>query len=285
LVHSSLGFRAKAIVFAFLLIAPASLGAQEKLTILISNDDGFMAPGLTALVRAFQPIANIVVAAPAVQQSGAGHGITYREPLMVRTVHESDTLKWYAITARPASTVRLALDELVDVRPDVVISGINTSPNLASGTWVSGTLGAAREAAIDGITSLATSLQDGGSNGPAEHYDAAAMIIRGIVERLRDSGELDRGLFLNINVPRNPADGIEGLVVVGAARRSGVQHYERRTRPLGSTYFWDTWVEKDDDEEGTDIHALAEGYVTITPLITNQTAVDLMDSVQHLTSQ
>jgi len=169
-----------------LLFNSGRLGAQEKLYILISNDDGYRAPGITALIRAFQPIANIVVVAPAAQQSGAGHSITYREPLMVRTIHESDTLKWYAVTARPASTVRLGLDELVDSRPDVVISGINTTPNLASGTWVSGTVGAAREGALDGITSLATSLQDGGSNGPAEEYDAAAMIIRGIVEDLRD---------------------------------------------------------------------------------------------------
>jgi 5'-nucleotidase len=272
-------------LFTGLLTLPSTLQSQEKLNILISNDDGFMAPGITALVRAFQPIANIVVAAPATQQSGAGHSITYREPLMVRTIHESDTLKWYAITARPASIVRLALDELVDVRPDVVISGINTSPNLASGTWVSGTVGAARESAIDGITSLATSLQDGGSSGPAEQYDAAALIIREIVEKLRDRGELDRGLFLNVNVPRNPVAGVRGFVIVPAGTRSGIQDFERRTRPLGSTYFWDTWQEKEDDEDGTDIHALAEGYVTITPLLTNQTALDLMDSVQHLTDR
>ncbi len=271
-----------AICVAMLLFNSGRLGAQEKLYILISNDDGYRAPGITALIRAFQPIANIVVVAPAAQQSGAGHSITYREPLMVRTIHESDTLKWYAVTARPASTVRLGLDELVDSRPDVVISGINTTPNLASGTWVSGTVGAAREGALDGITSLATSLQDGGSNGPAEEYDAAAMIIRGIVEDLRDRDQLNRGLFLNVNIPRNPASGVRGTVIVAAAHRSGVQHYERRTRPLGSTYFWDTWVEKEDDDEGTDIHAVARGFVTITPLLVNQTAVGLMESIEFL---
>ncbi len=276
------GFFPATLVFFASLLPTGALQAQDKLSILISNDDGFQAPGLAALVRAFQPIANIVVAAPAVQQSGAGHSITYREPLMVTTVHESDTLKWYAITAAPASVVRVALDELVESRPDVVISGINTSPNLASGTWVSGTVGAAREGALDGITSLATSLQDGGSNGPAAEYDAAAMIIRGIVEQLHERGELNRGLFLNVNVPRNPTRGIMGTVVIPAGHRSGVQHYERRTRPLGSTYFWDTWVEKDDDEEGTDIHALARRYVTVTPLVVNQTALDLMESIQYL---
>lgn len=280
--HSRTLPRTAVICLALALFNSGTLAAQDKLNILISNDDGYRAPGITALIRAFQPIANIVVAAPIVQQSGAGHGITYREPLMVRTIHSSDTLKWYAITARPASAVRLGLDELVDSRPDIVISGINTSPNLASGTWVSGTVAAAREGAMDGITSLAASLQDGGSNGPDEEYDAAAMIIRRIVEDLRDRDQLDRGLFLNVNIPRNPASGVRGTIIVAAAHRSGVQHYERRTRPLGTTYFWDTWVEKEDDAEGTDIHGVAEGFVTITPLLINQTAAGLMESIEFL---
>lgn len=254
---------------------------RDSFTILISNDDGFAEPGIVALVRELSQIATIVVAAPTTVQSGTGHGITYREPIMVRVVEESDTLKWYSVDARPATIVRLAIDELMEEPPDLVVSGINTSANLGTGTWVSGTVAAAREAALDGIPAIAVSLQGGAREHP-DDYDSAAIYVRNLIGDLRDHGMLSAGLLLNINFPRGISTGYRGSKIASASTRSGIQGYERRQRPRGNPYYWDTWVEKEDDEPGTDIHAVAQGYVSITPLVTNQTATSRFAEFEYL---
>ena len=257
-------------------------GAEDPFTILLSNDDGFMAPGLQALVSELSQIADIVVAAPATQQSGTGHGITYREPIMVRVIEESDTLHWYSVAARPATTVRLALDELMEAPPDLVISGINTSANLGTSTWVSGTVAAAREAALDGLPAFAVSLQ-GGAQDALGDYEAAARYVRTLIEELKERDMLSSGLLLNINFPSGVANGIQGVHLTNASTKAGVQGYERRQRPRGGTYFWDTWREKEDDVDGTDIHGIAQGYITITPLIVDQTDYARIEAFEFLT--
>ncbi len=255
---------------------------EDPFTILLSNDDGFMAPGLRALMSELSQIGDIVVAAPATQQSGTGHGITYREPIMVQVIEESDTLHWYSVTARPATTVRLALNELMEAPPDLVISGINTSANLGTSTWVSGTVAAAREAALDGLPAFAVSLQ-GGSQDALGDYQAAARYVRTLVEELKGRDMLSSGLLLNINLPTGVANGIRGVQLTNASTDAGVQGYERRQRPRGGTYYWDTWREKEDDVEGTDIHGIAQGYITITPLIVDQTDYARIEAFEFLT--
>ncbi len=256
--------------------------AEDPFTILLSNDDGFMAPGLRALMSELSQIGDIVVAAPATEQSGTGHGITYREPIMVRVIEESDTLRWYSVAARPATTVRLALDELMEAPPDLVISGINTSANLGTSTWVSGTVAAAREAALDGLPAFAVSLQ-GGAQDALGDYEAAARYVRTLIEELKERDMLSSGLLLNINFPSGVANGIQGVHLTNASTKAGVQGYERRQRPRGGIYFWDTWREKEDDVEGTDIHGIAQGYITITPLIVDQTDYARIEAFEFLT--
>ncbi len=257
-------------------------GAEDPFTILLSNDDGFMAPGLRALMSELSQIADIVVAAPATEQSGTGHGITYREPIMVRVIEESDTLRWYSVAARPATTVRLALDELMEAPPNLVISGINTSANLGTSTWVSGTVAAAREAALDGLPAFAVSLQ-GGAQDALGDYEAAARYVRTLIEELKERDMLSSGLLLNINFPSGVANGIQGVHLTNASTKAGIQGYERRQRPRGGTYFWDTWREKEDDVDGTDIHGIAQGYITITPLIVDQTDYARIEAFEFLT--
>ena len=255
---------------------------EDSFTILLSNDDGFMAPGLRALMSELSQIADIVVVAPRDQQSGASHGITYREPIMVQTIEESDTLTWYTVTARPATAVRLALDELMEAPPDLVISGINTSANLGTSTWVSGTVGAAREAALDGLPAFAVALQ-GGAQDAVGDYEAAARYVRTLIEELKGRDMLSPGLLLNINFPSGVANGIRGVQLTNASTKHGIQDYERRQRPRGGTYFWDTWRAKEDDAEGTDIHGIAQGYITITPLILDQTDYARIEAFEFLT--
>lgn len=255
---------------------------RSDFTILLSNDDGYDAPGLRALISELSQIADIVVAARATQQSGTGHGITYREPIMVRVIEESDTLRWYSVAARPATTVRLALDMLMETPPDLVITGINTTANLGTSTWVSGTVAAAREAAFDGLPALAVSLQGGGQDAVGD-YEAAARYVRTLIEELKEHDMLSSGLLLNINLPSGVANGIRGVQLTNASTKHGVQGYERRQRPRGGTYYWDTWREKEDDVEGTDIHGIAQGYITITPLIIDQTDYARIEAFEFLT--
>lgn len=124
--------------------APAEPGPGEPLTILLSNDDGIDAPGLVALYEALAPVATVTVAAPASEESGTGHSLTYREPILVHPLRHRDGTTWYAVKARPATCVRLGLKSLLDRPPDLVLSGINRGDNLGTVTWFSGTVGAAR---------------------------------------------------------------------------------------------------------------------------------------------
>jgi len=171
------------LVFGMFIALSASAQESGVLTILLANDDGYGAPGLQALIVSLRPIAEIVVAAPAVEQSGKGHGLTLREPIFVSERQQPDGKTWYAIDAPPASCVRLAVESLLPRRPDLVISGINRGDNLGITVYHAGTLGAAREAAIVGVPAIAVSIR-GDDN---KDYAAAAEFIRQLVSKLKVS--------------------------------------------------------------------------------------------------
>ncbi|OGU05692.1 MAG: 5'/3'-nucleotidase SurE [Gemmatimonadetes bacterium RBG_16_66_8] len=246
--------------------------------ILVANDDGFDAPGLAALVDSLRPLGRIFVAAPREQQSGTGHGITYRDPLMVRRVLNDDSLPWFAVSATPATTVRLALEQLMDSLPDLVVSGINTGENIGLSAWLSGTVAAAREAAFLRLPAIAVSLE--GSD--LVDFHAAAGFTRRFIERLRNEGRLRAPLLLNVNVPA----GVAGVLpVVRVTRLSLVrssQRYDRRTTPNGQLYFWDNWQAPTEDVEGTDLYAFMHGSISVTPLSIDQTAADQMAGLKSL---
>lgn len=251
-----------------------------RLTILLSNDDGYDAPGLKALVEALAPIAQLTVAAPAEQQSGAGHGITYREPIIVNRMDRDGGIPWYSITARPATCVRLGLEALMTAKPDLVISGINRGENLGVVTFISGTVGAAREAAFDGLPTMAVSL--GGNN--SDDYKAAAAYVRRLVEQLQAQKLLRPGLFLNVNVPAGVARGIKGVRITKLSLKVPGNKYERRASPRGQLYFWSTYEPVTEDVEGTDVQAFEQGYISITPLSLDQTATTELDALRVLTN-
>ncbi|HXV85847.1 MAG TPA: 5'/3'-nucleotidase SurE [Gemmatimonadales bacterium] len=240
---------------------------QRPLRILLANDDGFDAPGLTALADSLQPLGRVFVAAPREQQSGTGHGITYRDPIMVRRVVNDDSIPWFAVSARPATVVRLALEQLMDSLPDLVVSGINTGENIGLSVWLSGTAAAAREAAFVGLPAMAVSM---GGYDP-EDFHAAAGFVRRLVERLSREGRLRAGLFLNVNFPEGVARAMPSVRVARQSLATSSQHYDRRTTPNGQLYFWDNWSPPEDDAEGTDLHAFKRGFITITPLRIDQT--------------
>ena len=249
------------LLFGFLMDFPTHAQRRDSgtFTILLANDDGFDAPGLQALITSLRTVAQIVVAAPAVEQSGKGHGLTLRDPIFVSERKQQDGTSWFAIDAPPASCVRLAVESLLPRRPDLVISGINRGDNLGITVYHAGTLGAAREAAIVGLPAIAVSIR--GDEG--KDYKVAADFIRQLVVQLRDKQMLKPGLFLNVNVPANGYKGVEWTTMSIKPRHDG---FERRFSPSGRLYFWPVWTQLEDDSRGTDVWAFVRGFISITPM-------------------
>jgi 5'-nucleotidase len=254
-----------AVLAAWAWVAASAPGgaADRRPRILLSNDDGIAAAGLLAAYTELAKVGEVTVAAPAENQSGVGHAITYAEPIMMREIEplvkvEGAQGKWYRIAARPATCVRLALNSLVSERPDLVVSGINRGDNAGLTIYVSGTLGAAREAAFDGIPSIAASQVT-----PPEEYRAGAAFVGRLATEVLHRGGVPRGTFLSVNIP---AGEIKGVRVVPHAMSAGVNTYDRRVSPRHETYFWNVWTEPTDDSLDTDVGAIRHGYVSVTPL-------------------
>jgi len=258
------------ILTAALLYPAASAAGQDtpptrRLRILLTNDDGFQAPGLRALADSLFRIADLTVVAPYEQQSGTGHGISFRDPIKIYDIGNSVGIPWYAVDARPATVVRVALFSLLDSLPDLVIAGINTGDNVGTNAWVSGTMGAARAAALWGLPAVPFSVN---LDGP-DPYNVSAGWARQVVELLRDEGRIQVPLLLNVNLQGEEPLGIK---VGPMSLETGIQRYDRRTSPGGQDYLWAEWYAPEDDPvEGTDLYWYRRGYVTITPMSIDQT--------------
>lgn len=253
----------------------AETAPDSQFLILLTNDDGYNAPGLRALAEALASTAHVVVAAPASQQSGASMAITYREPIFVRPIELTADVSGYAIQARPATSVRVGVESLLERKPDLVISGINSSPNLGIVSFYSGTVGAARQAALLGIPAIAVSRQ----RGDSDDYTVAATFIRELVEQLRTQRELRPGLLLNVNVPAGTPRGVR---VVRQSTAPDRENYERRTSPRGQVYYWSRWQPPSDSDENTDVGAFAQSFITIVPFKIDQTDMDALESLGRL---
>lgn len=259
----------------FPLGAFAETSPNGQFLILLTNDDGYSAPGLRALAEALAPLGQVVVAAPVDNQSGTGHGTTSRQFIAVRPIELAPGVGGYAIAARPATCVRLAVESLLPRKPDLVVSGINRGTNLGIVTFYSGTLGAAREAAFVGIPAIAVSMQ----GDAAEDYAATAAFVRSLVEQLRAQGRLRPGLFLNVNAPAGERRGVR---VTRQSTTPTPQVYTRYTNPRDDVYFWSDYRALADDEEGTDVWAVVHGYIAITPLQVDQTRAADLDWLKQL---
>jgi len=241
--------------------APARVPApQHPYRILLTNDDGVRAPGILAVAQALQGLGEITIAAPSENQSGKSHSIVTSDPIFVEQVTLTGGLRGYSIVATPATCVKVGVRALMSERPDLVVSGINRGYNLGLVTYVSGTVGAAREAALMGIPAIASSLAVEETN-----YTAAADLVRQVAQMVRDRG-LDAGVLLNVNVPAGSSTAIKGLRVTRQSRLSGEERFEEQRSPTGRRMFWSIWKEPTGDAEGTDVWAAEHGYAALTPL-------------------
>jgi 5'-nucleotidase len=241
--------------------AHAPLSAQKPYRILVTNDDGVRAPGLLAVAQALRISGEVTIVAPSENQSGKGHAITITDPIYIDRVTLPGDLQAWSAVATPASCVKVGLAALMADKPDLVVSGINKGYNLGMVTYVSGTVGAAREAALDGIPAIAASLDEKAH----PNYDAAAEIVRRVVEQVKTHG-LDRGVFLNINVPGGTVESFKGIRITRQSEQTGREHFEEQKTPYGRRYFWSVWDEPTGDLDPTDVWAVEHGYVAVVPL-------------------
>lgn len=253
-------------------------GGAAPFTILLSNDDGYGAPGLVAMAESFRSLGEVYVVAPATNQSGKGHSIvTSFDPIFISERRQPNGISWYAIEATPATSVRVGIEALLPRKPDVVISGVNPGDNVGVSVFLSGTVGAAREAAMVGIPSIAVSMD--GSR--AEDFAAAAAYTRQLVDALRAKGMLKPGLFLNVNHPSKP----KGTMIVRQSTAPSRDSFERRVSPRGRVYFWSKYQPygaEEAGEEGTDVWAFTRGFVALTPMMLDTSAVQAFESYRFL---
>ncbi len=233
------------------------------MNILVTNDDGVFADGLLALKTALDKVANVFVVAPDRPRSACGHSITLHKPLRAEKVVLEDGSPAYASNGTPSDCVTLAILGALTDPIDLVVSGINHGPNLGWDLTYSGTVSAAMEGAILGITSFAISVTNIQSK---VDYTAAADFAVDLA-RLLEGHKLPDSTLLNVNVPDIPASEILGVKVTRQGKRRYVGQLERRTDPMGRDYYWlGGDLPEDELEEGTDVKAVADGHISITPV-------------------
>jgi len=259
------------LLVAACLLAPAS--AQQfrqppAYRILVTNDDGVRAPGIAAVAQALQAIGTPIIVAPADNQTGKGHSIVTSEPVLRQDVKLPNGLPAIGLTATPASTVDIAIRNIVSPRPDLVVSGVNPGYNFGFSVSVSGTVGAARMAAMHGIPAIAISQAAGAFS--RELVFAAEEAIW-VARRVKAYG-LPPNTFLNVNVPPMPAGGYKGyMITTQALAPGGDSRFAEQKNPRGQILYWNLYKEGGPAPEGTDMWAVANGWVSVTPMRLGET--------------
>jgi 5'-nucleotidase len=272
------------LLVAVCLLAPA--GAQQfrqppPYRILVTNDDGVRAPGMAAVAQALQAIGTPIIVAPAENQTGKAHSIVTNEPVFRQDLTLPNGLPAIGLTATPASTVNIAIRNIVMPLPDLVVSGVNTEYNLGLSTHVSGTVGAAREAAVHGIPAIAASMS--GAAFPRDLVFAAEEVVW-VARRVKQYG-LPPHTFLNVNIPAVPTGGYKGYAITRQGSvRTGAESFVEMKHPSGRTIYWNVYNERKSpaQPEGTDFWAVENGFVSVTPMSVDETDPAQFDALRAI---
>jgi 5'-nucleotidase len=256
-------FALTALAAVWLLAALVAAQPSSSFRILISNDDGVRAPGLPVLAQALKPLGEVLIIAPSNDQSGISQALTAK-PIFREDVMLPGGLRAIGLTATPATAMQIAIKNIVMPKPDLVVTGINTAYNLGYSAYLSGTVGAARQAVLEGVPAIAASMAT-----PAVPRDvaAAAQQVAGLVKKAQ-AHRLPPQTFLNVNIPPMPVGGYKGYeVTTQAATRAGTETFTETKRPgTNRTIYWSVYTEGASAPEGTDIWAVNNGYVSVTPM-------------------
>lgn len=242
--------------------------------ILVSNDDGIFAKGIRSLAHGLRAIGSVEVVAPNAQQSAVGHALTVSLPLRVERFEEGDYVG-RAVSGTPADCVKLAVRNLLEQPPDLIVTGINHGRNTGTSIVYSGTVSGATEGTMLGIPSIAVSLD----SLRADADFSAAVAWTAVIARKVLEHSLPPGVLLNVNVPAIPSDEIRGIRIVPQGMSYWNDRYDRRLDPMGREYYW---LHGDYILEGeeTDDHALNDGYVTVTPVHYRLTDQEMLAGLQ-----
>jgi len=250
---------------------------EKRPLILLSNDDGFSAPGIRFLIDILRPLGDLVVVAPQSGQSGMSSAITVKIPLDLIRVSEEKGLSIYRSNGTPVDCVKLALDQLFkDRKPDVVFSGINHGTNASVAIHYSGTLGAVIEACLNGIPAVGFSLDDHSENA---NFEPSRDYLTQIAKQVIKNG-LPEGICLNVNVPAVPL--LKGIRLCRQARGRWIQEFDMRQHPNGGNYYWLTGNFQNDEplSDDTDMFAMKEGFISVVPSQIDLTSYPMLDEMR-----
>ncbi len=243
---------------------------QMKPLILVTNDDGIVAPGIKALISVMKTIGDVVVVAPDRPQSAMGHAITINSTLHIDKMLDYEGVQEaYSCSGTPVDCVKLGVHEILKRKPDLCVSGINHGSNSSINVIYSGTMSAAVEAGIEGIPAIGFSLLDYNWNAD---FESIKSFVKTITLQVLQNG-LPKGVVLNVNFPKLTQAEIKGVKICRQANASWIEEFDKRTNPQGKEYYWLTgrFVNEDPGDD-TDEWALENGYVSVVPVQFDLTA-------------
>ena len=257
--------------------------SKERPLILVSNDDGISAPGIRHLIRLMKKLGDVFVVAPNSPQSGMSHAITLESMLFSERVHiEGSEVTEFACSGTPVDCVKLAMNKLLDRKPDLCVSGINHGANSSVNVLYSGTMAAAIEGAIAGVPSIGFSLLD---YAQAADFSQSEDHVLRIARHALENG-LPSGVCLNVNIPKLSREQIKGVKVCRQSDGYWEEDFDERMNPMGKTYYWLTGKFYNHDEgKDTDIWALENRYISVVPVKFDVTAHDHIQQLNFLNDE
>lgn len=252
----------------------------ERPLILVTNDDGIFAPGITFLAKIASRFGRIIVVAPDKPQSGMGHAITINSTLRIQKTNYHNAEQEFSCSGTPVDCVKMAVNNILKKRPDLVLSGINHGSNSSINVIYSGTMSAAIEGALEGTPSIGFSLCDYAME--ADFSQAEKFISKIIEESLKNP--MPKGVCLNVNIPKLKSEDFKGIKVVRQAKANWVEKFEERKDPYGRDYYWLTgeFVNFEPESLDTDEWALANGYISVVPTQADLTAHSHLQTLKNL---
>jgi 5'-nucleotidase len=250
---------------------------MEKL-ILVTNDDSVNAKGIQSLVKIASTLGRVVVVAPDKPQSGMGHAITLSDPIRLNRVWMFGDVEAYSSSGTPVDCVKLAIYEVLERKPDLVLSGINHGENSSTNVLYSGTMSAAIEGAMEGLPSIGFSLSDFSSEADFMQYEAYVSKI--ISKALKE--DFPKFTCLNVNIPNVPASDISGIKVCTQAHAFWADRFDKREDQFGRPYYWLTGEFSEvNPQEDSDLHALHRGFISIVPTQFDLTNHKILDEIKN----
>lgn len=247
--------------------------------ILLTNDDGLYAAGLKTLLEVMEEFGKVVLISTIESMSGMSQALTVKTPLRVKLLEENDNHRIYTCNGTPTDCVKLAINQLLDRMPDCVASGINHGSNASVSVLYSGTMAAAIEGCLYGITSVGFSLNN---FSPSADFSVCKKYIRTVMKKLA-SEPLPAGVCLNVNIPAAKKDEIKGIKICRQSKGNWKEEFEKRKDPMGKTYYWLTGIFRNHEPEATDTDewAIVNNFVSVVPVTVDMTAHWYVDQLKE----